>query len=166
MMRRAARNPLLWWGPWLVVLAGGSALIAFLWHSDANEADRIALVAVAMSVVGVVIATVGVKWTRDAVVIADRSMRAEVLYEEMQRLERLGGAIRVCANLTSPKESASRLEEALGPFTETELPKSFELQQSCRSGSLPDSSLIVRANQEVADALDAKRAARASLTAP
>jgi hypothetical protein len=163
-MNWVARHPRIWWGLWAVASLAGAGLVAFLWYSDSKESDRIALVAVAMSVVGLVIAAFALRWTRETAVIADRTLWAQVLSEDMQRLELIAGAIRDGATSTSPTDAAKRLRTALGPFTGTMLPMTYELQQQWHKGRLPDSSSINLARKEVADLYDAKRLARASLT--
>ena len=165
-MKRAAQHPVIWWGLWMLALLAGAGLVAFLWHSDKNGSDRIAFVAVAMSVVGLVIAAVALKWTRETAIIAERTLQAQVLSEDMQRLELIAGAVRDGTSSASPRDASERLVRALGPFTATQLPKTFELQQCWRKGSMPDQCLIDRSRREVADRLDAERIKRASLTAP
>jgi hypothetical protein len=162
-MKRAAQHPVIWWGLRTVALVVGAGFVAFLWHLDKNESDRIALVAVAMSVVGLVIAAVALKWTRETAIIADRTLQTQVLSEDMQRLELIAGAIRDGANSASPTDASERLVTALGPFTATQLPRTFELEQCWNKGSAPDQWLINRARKEVADRLDAERIKRASL---
>ena len=163
-MSWVARHPRIWWGLWAVALLAGAGLVAFLWYSDSKESDRIALVAVAMSLVGLVIAAFALRWTRETALIADRTLRAQVLSEDMQRLELITGAIRDGATSTSPTDAAKRLGTALGPFTETMLPMTYKLQRQWHAGRLPDDSTINLARKEIADLLDAKRLARASLT--
>jgi phosphate/sulfate permease len=163
-MKWVAQHPRIWWGLWAVALLVGAGLVAFLWYSDSQESDRIALVAVAMSVVGLVIAAFALRWTRETVLIADRTLRAQVLSEDMQRLELIAGAIRDGATSTSPTDAAKRLGTALGPFTGTDLPRTVDLWRQWHENRLPDDSSINLARKEVADLLDALRLARASLT--
>src|SRR5262245_54363097 len=115
-IRSTARRRATWWLLWGLVLAGGVALMAFLWGMDKNAPDRIALVAVAMSVIGIVVAAAAAKWTREAVVIADRSLRAQSRSEEMSRLETIAAAARECGHAVPG--AAGRLTTALGPFTD------------------------------------------------
>jgi hypothetical protein len=163
-MTRAAKHGVIWWIIWAAVLAGLVALMAFLWRSDKHESDRIALVATAMSVVGVLIATVALKWTRDAVIIADRAMRAEILYEEMQRLEMIAGAINDSLKDAEPSESSTRLAKALGGLHRKVLPDTFALADSYERGEGPAADLVTKAIGEVTEHLEAKLLARTSLT--
>lgn len=167
-IRPVARRRAAWWSMWCLVLAGGVALMAFLWRLDKKTPDRIALVAVAMSVIGIVVAAAAAKWTREAVVIADRSWWAQSLSEEMSRLETIAAAARECAAAARNSgydgaEAAGRLAAALGPFTNKDLTHTFELEQKCRGGSTPDANVVGDALKEITDALEARRVKRAAL---
>jgi hypothetical protein len=163
MTRYAVGHPRIWWSLWGAAWVAGVALVAYLWHWDSNDSDRIAFVAAAMSLMGLVIAAFALKWTREAAVIADRSLRAGILYEELQRFEWIYRVVHDCAT-AAPAKSATRLTAALGPLTEKKMPNTSALRTSCQNGSAP-SKLIADAILEVTDALDAKNKERASLTA-
>ena len=162
-MKWAARHPFMWWSLWVIVLAVGVVVMVLLWRSDTKEADRISLIAAAMSLVGIIFAAFALKWTREAVVVADRTLRIQVLSEEMQRLEIILGAIQYSGQDPPPPDSAERLATAFGPFTASTLPRSFALQRARQTQSTPEPDLIKDATKEVADALDAIRIKRASL---
>lgn len=159
-VRSVARHGWVWWPLWIVMLAGIAALIGFLWHSDQTTADRISLLAVAMSVLGLVAAAAAAKWTREAVVVADKTLRIQTLSEDMERLETISDAVWDCA-LAKPGAAVS-LAAAMGPFTAKDLPRTFELQQKCQNGDTPGEALVREAINEVRTQLNARRGARAT----
>jgi hypothetical protein len=161
-----ARHPRLWWLIWILALAGYLVFTIHVWHSDKNESDRIALVVGAMSVVGVVLAAIALKWTRDAAVLADKTWRSQILYEEIQRLDLIFDAITASYSTNSPQEAMGRVLRAMGGLGGKDLPETWLLVQPWSNASPPgkvNSDQLDKASREVVNILDAKRIARASL---
>jgi hypothetical protein len=161
-----AKHPWLWWPFWILALAGYLWFTICVWHSDQTESDRIALVVGAMSVVSVLLAAFALKWTRDAAVLADKTWRSQILYEETQRLDLIFDAITSSSSARSPGEAMGRVARAMGSLGATELPQTYALVQPWGSNPLPenlDQHQLNLASDEVVKKLDAKRDARASL---
>jgi hypothetical protein len=166
MMGWVARHPWLWWLIWILALAGYLGFMVPVWRSDRNESDRIALALGAMSVVGVVVAAIALKWTRDAAVLADKTWRSQILYEETQRLDLIFDAVTASSSAKSPQEAMNRVLRAMGGLGEKDLPETWRLVQPWGNVIPPqtlDSGQLDKASEELVGILDSKRLARASL---
>jgi hypothetical protein len=163
-MRWVAKHPRIWWSLCGVLLAACAALMIYLGRGDHNPSDRIALVAAAMSVFGLAVAAVALKWTRETVVLSDRTLNLQILSEEMLRLETVFDAIQSFDQDPPPQDAAARLIKTLGPFTDKQLPEAFKLADSGGSSGASWSGSTKCAYAEVAGKLDSIRIEKTNLS--